>query len=183
MSKSKISPLVFVPPAIFALLAGLFLSGMFRDDPDGLPSTRVGGTVPALVLTELGTGPGIDDATLRGEGVKLVNFWASWCAPCRAEHPNLERLAEAGIPIYAINYKDKPANAMDFLAELGDPYTGIAADDTGRTALEWGVYGVPETFVIDGNGVVHFRFAGPITSTVIENQIMPAIEAARAAGS
>ena len=180
---AKLSPLMILPPVIFGGLAAMFYVGMMREDPESLPSAQIGREVPVVSVTPLGGDLPFTIEDLKDGEVKLVNFWASWCAPCRAEHPNLERLAEAGIPIYGINYKDKPANAMGFLAELGDPYTGIAADDTGRTALEWGVYGVPETFVIDGNGVVQFRFAGPITSTVIENQIMPAIEAARAAGS
>lgn len=118
------------------------------------------------------------DETLREPGVKLVNYWASWCAPCRVEHPLLQVLADEGVPIYGINYKDDPAKALAFLQELGDPYTGLGADERGRTALDWGLYGVPETYVIDGQGRVVLRFAGPITRSVLENRIRPAIAAA-----
>jgi cytochrome c biogenesis protein CcmG/thiol:disulfide interchange protein DsbE len=112
--------------------------------------------------------------------VKLVNFWASWCAPCRVEHPKLEELAAEGLPIYGVNYKDEPDKALAFLAELGDPYAGIGADAGGRMGLDWGLYGVPETFVIDGDGTVVLRFAGPITQSVLDTTIRPAIEAAQA---
>ena len=120
------------------------------------------------------------DATLRDGQVKLVNYWASWCAPCRAEHPNLEKLAQEGIPVYGINYKDKLANADAFLSELGDPYAAIGRDENGRMGLDWGVYGVPETYVIDGDGTIILRFAGPITQRVIESTIRPALEKAAA---
>ena len=174
----RISPLVAAPPVIFAALAALFYFGMQRDDPDALPSTRVGAIAPAMQIEPLGVKPEFDLAALREPGVKLVNFWASWCAPCRAEHPNLETLAEEGLPIYGINYKDDPTKALAFLEELGDPYVGIGADEGGRTGIEWGLYGVPETFVIDGSGVVRLRFAGPITARVLEERIRPAIAAA-----
>jgi len=111
--------------------------------------------------------------------VTLVNYWASWCAPCRVEHPNLEELAESGITIYGVNYKDKPGNALGFLEELGNPYAAMGADAQGRMALDWGVYGVPETYVIDGDGQIVLRFAGPITDRVMEKTILPAIEKAR----
>ena len=109
----------------------------------------------------------------------MVNYWASWCGPCRAEHPNLELLASEGVTIYGANYKDKPAQALRFLEELGNPYAAIGADESGRMALNWGVYGVPETYVIDGDGNIVLRFAGPITQRALEATIRPAIEAAR----
>ncbi len=111
--------------------------------------------------------------------MKLVNFWASWCGPCRAEHPSLARLAAEGVPIYGINYKDEPEKALGFLGELGNPYAGIGADPAGRTAIDWGLYGVPETFVIDGEGRILLRFAGPITERSLASDIRPAIAAAR----
>ena len=131
-----------------------------------------------LFLTEFPGKTLFDDATLRDGEVKLVNYWASWCAPCRAEHPNLEALSDEGIPVYGINYKDKLDNAGAFLTELGDPYEGIGRDEQGRMALDWGLYGVPETYVIDGEGTVILRFAGPITQRVIESTIRPALEKA-----
>jgi cytochrome c biogenesis protein CcmG/thiol:disulfide interchange protein DsbE len=111
--------------------------------------------------------------------VKLVNFWASWCAPCRAEHPILSELAAQGITVHGVNYKDDPAKAQAFLAELGNPYATIGADPAGRTAIDWGLYGVPETFVIDGSGTVVLRFAGPITRQELDRKILPAIRKAR----
>ena len=112
-------------------------------------------------------------------GPKIVNFWASWCAPCRVEHPQLMQLAEEGIPVFGVNYKDDPVKAANFLIELGDPYSAIGADEEGRVGLEWGVYGVPETYVIDGDGNVVLRFAGPVTDTVLEARIRPALEGKR----
>ncbi len=173
-------PLILLPPLIFAALAALFLFGMNRNDPDGLPTAISGRIAPPLELEPLGAKIPFGDAELRAPGVKLVNYWASWCAPCRVEHPNLQALAEEGVAIYGINYKDDPDKALAFLTELGDPYTAVAADTRGRTALDWGVYGVPETYVLDGEGRVVLRFAGPITQRVIAERIRPALdEAAR----
>jgi cytochrome c biogenesis protein CcmG/thiol:disulfide interchange protein DsbE len=168
-----------LPPLIFAGLAAMFYLGMQREDPDALPSVKIGREAPPVVLTQLGEGAPFDDAALQAPGVKIVNYWASWCAPCRVEHPHLMALAEEGIPIYGINYKDDPGKAMAFLEELGNPYVAMGADESGRTAIDWGVYGVPETYVIDGDGTVVFRLAGPVTSMTLESQIRPAIEAAR----
>ncbi|SNY56275.1 cytochrome c biogenesis protein CcmG, thiol:disulfide interchange protein DsbE [Pseudooceanicola antarcticus] len=177
----KIKPLMLLPPVAFAGLALMFFLGMQREDPDQLPTALAGKPAPAVVVTPLGDLPAFSDETLSDGEVKLVNFWASWCAPCRIEHPNLMQLAEAeGLSIYGVNYKDKPDAALGFLAELGDPYRAIGADESGRMGLNWGLYGVPETFVIDGEGRVVTRFAGPITERVLESTIRPAL--ARAAG-
>ncbi len=170
---------MIAPPLIFVALAGMFWMGMNREDPTALPSAIAGNPAPPVVLTDLGGLPTFDDATLWAPGVKLVNYWASWCAPCRAEHPSLEKLAAEGVPIYGINYKDDPDKAMAFLVELGNPYEGIGADANGRTALDWGLYGVPETYVIDGEGRILLRFAGPITERVLTRTIRPAIEGAK----
>lgn len=177
---AKISPLMIAPPAIFAALVITFAIGMFRDDPDALPSAREGQSAPAVQVTPLGSMPEFTDADLRDGEVKLVNFWASWCAPCRVEHPNLEALAEEGLTIYGVNYKDEPGNALGFLNELGNPYASIGADSTGRMAIDWGLYGVPETYVIDGDGTVILRFAGPLTQRAIVEDLRPALEKARA---
>lgn len=177
---AKLSPLVALPPVIFLAFVGMAAIGMMRDDPNALPSARVGQAAPPVVLTPMPGKVPFTDATLRDGEVKLVNFWASWCAPCRVEHPNLEALAEDGLKIYGINYKDAEANGLKFLAELGDPYAGVAADREGRTGLDWGVYGVPETYVIDGQGQILLRHAGPVTERVIKETLRPALEAARA---
>ena len=175
---AKTSPLMLAPPLIFGAFAVLAGIGMFREDPNALPSAREGQPAPPVVLTEFPGKALFDDTTLRDGEVKLVNYWASWCAPCRAEHPNLEALSDEGIPVYGINYKDKLDNAEGFLTELGDPYEAIGRDEQGRMALDWGLYGVPETYVIDGEGMVILRFAGPITQRVIESTIRPALEKA-----
>ena len=171
--------LLFVPPLLFAGLAGLLLAGMLRDNPEGLPSAYAGKAAPALQVTALGDGPVLTDALLRAPGVKVVNFWASWCAPCRAEHPRLMDIKAMGVPVYGVNYKDKPADALGLLDELGNPFAAMGADGSGRMGLDWGLYGVPETFVIDGAGTVVLRFAGPITVQEMERTILPAIAAAK----
>lgn len=174
----KISPLMIAPPAIFAafvLLAGV---GMFREDSNALPSTLIGQTAPSVSMTELPGKQIFDDTTLRNGEIKMVNYWASWCAPCRVEHPTLLGLAKQGLPLYGVNYKDDPQKALSFLKELGDPYIGIGADANGKMALNWGVYGIPETFIIDGDGTVLLRYAGPMTKRVMERSIWPTLEAA-----
>ena len=177
---NRIKPLVLLPPAIFAGLVILLLVGMYREDPNALPSAFVGKPAPPLEISAIGSAPPIPEGSLTDGEVALVNYWASWCAPCRLEHAQLMQLASEGIPILGVNYKDDPKKALDFLAELGDPYIGIGADPSGRTALNWGVYGVPETFVVDGNGTVVLRFAGPVTQEILEKRIRPAIKAASA---
>ena len=170
--------LMLAPPVIFIALAATFYVGMQRENPNDLPSVMVGQPAPGVNLTPLpGKVPFTEAAFADGE-VKLVNYWASWCAPCRVQHPNLQALSDAGVPIYGINYKDAADKALAFLAELGDPYTAVAQDDMGRVALDWGVYGVPETYVLDGNGTVLLRLAGPLTLRTFEGQVRPVLEEA-----
>ncbi len=177
---AKISPMMILPPVIFAGLALMFVWGMNREDPDALPSTLTGKQAPPVVVAPLGDHPVFSDADLRDGKVKLVNFWTSWCAPCRAEHPNLVKLTAEGVTILGVNYKDKPEAALGFLAELGNPYAAIGTDESGRMGIDWGLYGVPETFVIDGEGNVILRFPGPITERVLETDIRPAMKKAAA---
>ncbi|MGP3698677.1 DsbE family thiol:disulfide interchange protein [Rhodobacter sp. NSM] len=173
--------LMFVPPVLFGGLAVMFFVGMQRGNPDELPSALAGKPAPAVVTTAMADAPPFTDAVLREPGVKLVNYWASWCAPCRVEAPTLEALAAEGVKIHGVNYKDKPENAQAFLDELGNPYATLGADANGRMALDWGVYGVPETYVIDGEGRIVLRFPGPLTERVVEETIRPAMEKAASA--
>ncbi|SLN15465.1 Thiol:disulfide interchange protein DsbE [Roseovarius albus] len=173
---AKVSPLMLAPPLIFLALAGTFYVAMQRENPDELPSALEGKKAPAVQVGTFADAQPFSDEDLRNGEVKLVNYWASWCAPCRAEHPQLEILADEGVPIYGINYKDKPSQAVSFLEELGNPYAKLGTDD-GRMALNWGVYGVPETYVIDGDGTILLRFAGPITKSILESTIRPALQA------
>jgi cytochrome c biogenesis protein CcmG, thiol:disulfide interchange protein DsbE len=173
-----VKPLMILPPVAFAGLALAFWMGMQNGD-QALPSTMEGRLAPEVSVTPLGSGAQVTQADLMAPGVKLVNFWASWCQPCRVEHPMLEQLASEGVVIHGINYKDKPDAALGFLAEMGNPYAKIGAD-SGRMALNWGVYGVPETYVIDGAGKVVLRWAGPITADVLESAIRPAMAEAAA---
>lgn len=173
-----LKPLLLLPVAVFAVFGYLAYAGMQKGDQP-LPSMMVGREAPNVRVSALGEGDMVTDADLRAPGVKLLNFWASWCQPCRIEHPMLEKLRAEGVTIYGINYKDKPADALKFLAEMGSPYAGIAAD-SGPMALDWGVYGVPETYVIDGKGQILLRLAGPITEENLESQIRPAMAKAAA---
>ncbi len=174
----KMRPLAFLPPVAFAALAATFWLGMRQENPDALPSMLVGKEAPEVALTPLGDGAPFTDATLRDGKVKIVNFWASWCEPCRAEAANLGAMAANGVTIYGVNYKDKPADALKFLAGVGDPYAAIGADPAGQMAINWGVYGVPETFVIDGKGKVVLRLPGPIVGDVLATTVQPALDRA-----
>lgn len=167
-------------PGLLALLVmGGFFLGLLRDDVQDLPSALIDRPAPEFSLDPLrADAPGLSTADLKAPGVKLVNIWASWCGPCRVEHPQIEAMAAEGITVHGINYKDAPAHAERFLVELGDPYTLIGADESGRAGIEWGVYGVPETFVIDGDGRVIYKHIGPIMPGDIEEKIRPVIEAA-----
>ena len=140
--------LLALPVVVFAVFAGLAFLGMQREDPEGLPSAIAGQKAPKVQLDPLEGHVPFAQADLTTGGVKLVNFWASWCAPCRAEHPTLMDFADRGIPVYGVNYKDNPAKARAFLAELGNPYALAGADPQAKMALDWGVYGLPETFVL-----------------------------------
>ena len=172
--------LLAIPIVLFAAIAGIFASGMYFGQGDELPSALIGKPAPTVNIDTMdGLVPFTDDV-LRDGQVKIVNFWASWCGPCRVEHPNLVTLAAEGIPIYGINYKDRPFAANAFLEELGDPYTAIGADLDGLYALDWGVYGVPETFLLDGDGTILFRMAAPLTTRELEGRLRPALDAALA---
>lgn len=174
MSRLRIWSLL--PPVLFMVLAWVFYWGMQREDPTGMPSALVGQIAPPLATaTPLAPLPAFDHAELTSGGAKLVNFWASWCAPCRVEHPNLTALAGEGLPIFGVNIGDEPDKARAFLAELGNPYTALIADPDRRSGIDWGTYGVPETFVLDGEGRILARIAGPLTQRVISETLRPAL--------
>ena len=167
--------LLALPVVIFAVFAGLAFVGMQREDPEGLPSAIAGQQAPKVQLDPLEGHVPFAQADLTSGVVKLVNFWASWCAPCRAEHPTLMDFSDRGIPVYGVNYKDNPAKARAFLAELGNPYTLAGADPQARMALDWGVYGLPETFVLAPDGTVIMRVTGPLTARNLQTRVMPAL--------
>ena len=162
-----------LPAVLFLVTAVFFWAELQRDNSGFLASNLVGKAAPSLTLSQLGTDRIPERSDLDAPVVKLANFWASWCAPCRAEHPNLMALAQAGIPIIGVNYKDQPEKALGFIEELGNPYSTIGADSTGRNAINWGVYGIPETFVIDENGIILLRWPGPVTRRVLDQEIIP----------
>ncbi|MEM9096970.1 MAG: DsbE family thiol:disulfide interchange protein [Pseudomonadota bacterium] len=172
-------------PALVAFLllaimgSELLKQGEAPGTSNDLPSTLIDRPAPEFALAPLRPDqPGLSTADLQGPGVKIVNVWASWCGPCRLEHPQIEQLAAEGLTIHGINQRDTRQNAERFLAELGDPYKLIGVDQNGRASIEWGVYGVPETFIIDGNGNVIYKHIGPIMPEHIEDRIRPAIAAA-----
>lgn len=176
---ARISALAILPPVIFAGLAAMFYISMNRDQ-QSLPSMIVGKQAPPVILTKLGDSAPFTDATLRNGKAKLVNYFASWCAPCRAEAPTLAKIAASGVTIYGVNYKDKPADALGFLARYGMPYTAMGADAQGQMALNWGVYGVPETYVIDAEGRIAMKHVGPFNRQILETEIMPVVRALQA---
>ena len=167
--------LLALPVVVFAVFAGLAFLGMQREDPEGLPRAIAGQKAPKVQLDLLEGHVPFAQADLTTGRVKLVNFWASWCAPCRAEHPTLMDFADRGIPVYGVNYKDNPAKARAFLAELGNPYALAGADPQAKMALDWGVYGLPETFVLSPDGTVILRVTGPLTERNLQTRVLPAL--------
>ncbi|MEP3045539.1 MAG: DsbE family thiol:disulfide interchange protein [Roseibium sp.] len=168
--KRKFPLLVLLPLIIFAALAGLFLFQLtLGNDPSKIPSALINKPAPEFDLPpvanmeQLGSPvPGFAREDLIGH-VSVVNIFASWCGPCRQEHPLLEDLATLdGFQMLGINYKDKPTNARRFLKDLGNPYDRIGADSSGRAGIDWGVYGVPETFIVDKTGTIRYKFIGPL---------------------
>lgn len=154
--------------------AGFYAYMALGRDPRGVPSVLVGRAPPAFDLPPLAEGGlRLTNASIPRGRPAIVNFFASWCAPCRIEHPQLLRLAREGIALVGIAYKDKPDDAKRFLGDLGDPFRAIGLDQTGRTAIEWGVYGVPESYFVDPAGIVRWRYAGPITPDVLDAEVRP----------
>lgn len=182
--------LVLLPLIVFAALAALFLFQLtLGGDPQKIPSALINKPAPEFVLppvdglVENGRQmPGFASSDLVGK-ISVVNVFASWCVPCRQEHPLLEELAKVdGIELVGINYKDKPENARRFLGSLGNPYDRIGADTIGRTAIEWGVYGVPETFIVDDKGMIRYKFIGPLSPSTYQETFLPELRKVMAGG-
>ncbi len=181
------SRLVYLPLIVFLALAALFLLRLFGGDASRLPSALIGKPPPPFVLPAVdglpGT-PGFSDADLRQSHVTLVNVFASWCVPCHQEHAFLMRLASdpkltgQGVRVLGLAYKDDPANITKFLGGEGNPYVRVGADRSGRVAIDWGVYGVPETFIVKGDGTIAYKLVGPMTEESLQAIVLPRIEAA-----
>ena len=169
---ARLNPLMLAPPLIFAALAVMFYVGMFTGSGRDLPSTFIGKPAPAVTEATLGDYPGGTQAAMQGQ-VTIVNFWASWCPPCRAEHPKLLELSAQGINIVGINFNDREADALKYLADEDNPFAAIAYDPNGRTSFDWGVSAPPETFILDKNGVVVFKFIGPLVGDDYDQRFAP----------
>ncbi len=178
----------FLPIAVFLALALLFLLRLFAGDASRLPSALIGKEVPVFSLPPvegLENHPGFSDIDLHQGHVTLVNVFASWCVPCHQEHALFMRLAsdpalaESGVQIIGLAYKDEPDNIRRFLGEAGNPYKMIGADRSGRTAIDWGVYGVPETFIVRGDGRIAYKFVGPINEDSVRTVLLPQIAKAQ----
>jgi cytochrome c biogenesis protein CcmG/thiol:disulfide interchange protein DsbE len=178
---------LLLPLLVFAALSGLFWFALQGGDPSTLPSALIGKPVPQFTL------PPVDGLERDGRGVEgfasadlaagtptIVNVWASWCVPCHDEHPLLMALAkEPGVRLFGISYKDDPAAARRFLGRYGDPFQRVGTDRSGRVAIDWGVYGVPETYVITGDGKIALRHVGPLTEDAIRDKILPLVQPPR----
>lgn len=182
--------IVLAPLVIFLGLVALFLIRLYSGDPSRIPSALIGHPAPQTNLPPVAgldrngvPVPGIDAASFKG-AVTVVNVWASWCVPCHDEAPLLMGLAQDGrLRVIGINYKDEPENARRFLGRYGNPFVAAGADRNGRAAIEWGVYGVPETFVVGRDARIAYKLVGPITPDNLDKVLKPEIEKALAAGS
>jgi cytochrome c biogenesis protein CcmG/thiol:disulfide interchange protein DsbE len=165
----------FLPLVVFLVLAAFFWVGLSRD-PHEVPSPLIGKDAPSFRLAQLhAPEKQLSPADLRGK-VWLLNVWASWCVSCRVEHPLLMELAKASpVPVYGLDYKDKPDDGRAWLAQNGNPYTLSIVDQDGRVGIDYGVYGVPETFLIDKNGVIRYKQIGPLTEDALKSKILPMV--------
>lgn len=188
MTASKTSrSLQVLPVLIFAAVAGLFAVALKSGDPSKLPSALIGKPVPvssfaplAALVADGKPVPGFSNSDLTTGRPTIVNFWASWCAPCIDEHPLIAELKiKSGVDIFGVNYKDDPAAARRFLGRYGNPFTAVGTDADGSTAIDWGVYGMPETFVINGRGEIVYKHVGALTADAIQSKILPTIKAAQ----
>jgi len=179
--RARMRLIYLAPLALFAVLAAVFLMRLEAGgDPSAIPSALVGHPAPTFDLPSLDGAevPGLKRADLDGK-VTLVNVFASWCVPCREEAPVLEVLAKDDrFRLVGINYKDTAANARRFLGDFGNPYAAIGVDAKGRSAIDWGVYGVPETFVVGADGIIRYKYVGPLSDEAVARTLMPEIDKA-----
>ncbi len=181
VAKRRRFGLAALPLVVFLALGGLLLARLGAGDASRLPSALIGQPAPKLELAGLDGAPGLSDADLRTGRVTLVNIFASWCQPCHVEHEYLLSLAgdaelkAKGVEIFGIAQKDSPENIRRFLSAAGDPYAKIGLDPDNRAGIDWGVYGVPETFVVRGDGVIAYKFVGPMDADAIEKSVKPEI--------
>ncbi len=181
------SRLFLLPVFLFAGLAALFGYALRNADPSKLPSVLIGKAAPQIDLPALAgllrdgkSVPGFATADLGRGNVSIVNFWASWCVPCVQEHPVLIALKrQTGVRLLGVNHKDPEPGGLRFLTRLGNPFDAVGVDGDGRASIEWGVYGMPETFVVDGRGRIAYKHVGPLTAEITAQFIIPAIEAAK----
>ena len=182
--------LVMLPLIGFGVIAALFLVRLYGGDPSKIPSALIGRQAPQTVLPALeglsrdgAAVPGLDPSVFKGK-VSLVNVWASWCVPCHDEAPLLTEMAkDKRLQIVGINYKDVPDNARRFLGRYGNPFSAVGVDGNGRGSIEWGVYGVPETFIVGRDGTIVYKLVGPITPQNLDRVLKAEIEKALKAGS
>jgi cytochrome c biogenesis protein CcmG/thiol:disulfide interchange protein DsbE len=168
--RPRLRLLYLLPALTFGALALLFLIRLYAGDPSRIPSALIGRPAPSFTLEPLpGVAlggkalPGLSDADLKAGNVTVVNVWASWCGPCRQEHPALMELAkDPSVRVVGINYKDNPENARRFLGALGNPFAAVGVDPNGRAAIDWGVYGVPESFIVGPDGAIRYKQVGPL---------------------
>ena len=173
--------LAYLPLAVFAALAWLLFDAALRRRPASIPSTLIGQSAPRLDLPGLDGATGLTDADLRSGHVSVVNIFASWCEPCHYEHEFLMALAAdpslkaKGVAVFGVAQKDSAENIRRFLGAKGDPYAKVGLDQDGRAGIDWGVYGVPETFIVRGDGSLAFKLVGPMTAATLESEIKPQI--------
>jgi cytochrome c biogenesis protein CcmG/thiol:disulfide interchange protein DsbE len=179
----KVNRWIYIAPvAAFVVLAFFLFRSLWTPAPDIVPSALLNRPAPHLVLPALDAQSAAFTAgDLAAGHVSVINVFASWCAPCRTETDQLAALAKLpGVALYGLTQKDKPEATRAFLDEVGNPFARIARDDDGRASIEWGVYGVPETYVVDGRGIIRLKYVGPLTDAVLAEQLVPAIRAAQA---
>ena len=182
---SRFNLMAIVPVGLFGLLAAGFLYSLYHGDPHNLPSALIGKPAPRFSLPGIAglAVPGLATSDLGNGKVSIINVWASWCIPCREEQPLLGTIAaKLNVPLYGIDQKDAAGDAAQFLKTLGNPFSKIGADNNGRVSIDWGVYGVPETYVVDGAGKVAYKYIGPLTPEAVEKELRPAVERAARSG-